>query len=99
MLFPTFIFTNRFTRLPVELLMSSSTSGPRDVAGLEEPPRVGLYKKAVLLLLPKATYYHESPRWSFVESYDFRKRIRVQRLYSYSLRIQKLNGLLWIHDA
>jgi hypothetical protein len=41
MLFPTIVATNHFTRLPVELLMSSSTSGPRDVGGLEEPPRVG----------------------------------------------------------
>jgi hypothetical protein len=42
MLFPTLVVTNRFTRLLMELLMSSSTSGPRDVVGLEEPSRIGL---------------------------------------------------------
>ena len=102
MLFPTFVFTNCFIRQPVELLMSSSTSGPRDVVDigvLEEPPRVGPYIKGTSLLHPKGIYHHGSPRWSVVKLYDYQTHARVQSLYSYSLRIQKLNNPLWIYDA
>jgi hypothetical protein len=53
MLFPTFFFTNRFTHLPVELLMSSSTSSPRDVGSLKEPPRVGPILKGRIAVASK----------------------------------------------
>jgi hypothetical protein len=44
MLSPTFVFINRFRRLTLELLLSSSTFGPQnavDVGVLEELPQVG----------------------------------------------------------